>query len=174
MQYTVGHWSWGRIQRETRCRGPWLEVTQTSPYLRVDSSSQLLSPRLWDMVDWHRVVVLARQPGGPVAEFIDPDWGDKVNSGMGLSYWPARLHWPAGRYNNPMPELTLSPSHGSINSATVQQPYARVDYIAPSGTKNLATALSFPPLDYPRRREQKVASHTDHDGSWGERGGGQE
>jgi hypothetical protein len=31
-----------------------------------------------------------------VAEFIDPDWGDKVNSGI---------------------RLTLSPSHGSMNSA---------------------------------------------------------
>ncbi len=28
----------------------------------------------------------------------------------------------AGRYNNPMPELTLSPSQGSMNSATVVCP----------------------------------------------------
>jgi hypothetical protein len=27
-----------------------------------------------------------------VAEFIVPDWGDEVNSGIGLSYRPARLH----------------------------------------------------------------------------------
>ncbi len=46
-----------------------------------------------------------------VAEFIDPDWGDKVNSGIGLSYWPARLHGLTGQYDNPMPELTLSSSH---------------------------------------------------------------
>ncbi len=32
------------------------------------------------------------------AEFIVPDWGDKVNSGIGLSYRPARLHRLAGRY----------------------------------------------------------------------------
>ncbi len=44
-----------------------------------------------------------------VAEFINPDWGDKVNFGIGLSYRPARLHGLAGRYDNPMPELTLSP-----------------------------------------------------------------
>jgi hypothetical protein len=55
----------------------------------------------------------------PVAEFIDPDWGDKVNSGTGLSYRPARRHGLAGRYDKPKPELTLSPSHGSKNSATV-------------------------------------------------------
>ncbi len=54
----------------------------------------------------------------PVAEFIDPDWGDKFNSGKGLSYRPARLHGLAGRYDNPMPKLTLSPRHGSMNSAT--------------------------------------------------------
>jgi hypothetical protein len=54
----------------------------------------------------------------PVAEFIDPDRGDKVNFGRGLSYWPARLNGLAGRYDNPMPESTLSPSQGSMNSAT--------------------------------------------------------
>jgi hypothetical protein len=49
-----------------------------------------------------------------VAEFIDPDWEDKVKSGLGLSYRPARLHGLSGRYDNPMLELTLSPSHGWI------------------------------------------------------------
>jgi hypothetical protein len=32
-----------------------------------------------------------------VAEFIDSDWEDKVNSGVGLSYWPANhVTWRAG------------------------------------------------------------------------------
>ncbi len=31
---------------------------------------------------------------------------DKVDSGIGLSYWPARLHRLAGWYYNPMPEST--------------------------------------------------------------------
>ncbi len=53
-----------------------------------------------------------------VAEFIDPDWEDKVNSGIGLS---PRLHELVGQYDNPMPELTLSPSQGSMNSATAGQ-----------------------------------------------------
>jgi hypothetical protein len=56
--------------------------------------------------------------GFPVSEFIDPDWEDNVNSGIRLSYWPARLCGLAGRYDNPMPELTLSPSQESMNSAT--------------------------------------------------------
>jgi hypothetical protein len=30
--------------------------------------------------------------GDTVAEFIVPDWGDKVNSVNGLRYRPARLH----------------------------------------------------------------------------------
>jgi hypothetical protein len=48
---------------------------------------------------------------GTVAEFIVADWGDKVNSGTGLFYRPARLQRLAGRYdNNLMPELTISPS----------------------------------------------------------------
>jgi len=47
-----------------------------------------------------------------VAEFIDPDWGYKVSSGIGLSYQSARLNGLAGRYD-PMPESTLSPIPGS-------------------------------------------------------------
>jgi hypothetical protein len=48
-----------------------------------------------------------------VAKFIVPDWGNKVDSGIGfLSYRPARLHRLAGRYDNPMPESALSPSQG--------------------------------------------------------------
>ncbi len=53
-----------------------------------------------------------------VAEFIDPWLGDKVNSGIGLSYWPASSCSLTGRYDNLMPELTLSPQSGSMNSAT--------------------------------------------------------
>jgi hypothetical protein len=57
----------------------------------------------------------------PVAELIDLDWGDKVNSGIGLFYRPARLHGLADRYDNPMPEFTFSPSHGSMNLSTGYQ-----------------------------------------------------
>ncbi len=41
-----------------------------------------------------------------VAKFIVPNWGDKVDSGVGLSYLPASLCSLAGRYDNPMPEST--------------------------------------------------------------------
>jgi hypothetical protein len=44
-----------------------------------------------------------------LAKFIDPDWEDKVNSGIGWSYRLARLH---------RLELTLSSQSGSMNSAT--------------------------------------------------------
>jgi hypothetical protein len=47
-----------------------------------------------------------------VAEFIDSDSGDKVNSGIGLSYRTARLHWLGG-------------------SVAVRQPYAGVNVIPP-------------------------------------------
>jgi hypothetical protein len=44
---------------------------------------------------------------------IHSPWlGDKVDSGIGLSYRPARLHRLASRYNNPMPESTISPIQG--------------------------------------------------------------
>ncbi len=50
-----------------------------------------------------------------IAKFTVPDWEDKVNSGIGLSYHqPARVHRLAGRYENPMPlpESTISLSRG--------------------------------------------------------------
>ncbi len=45
----------------------------------------------------------------PVAKFITPGWEDKVDSGIGLSYWPSLLHWLSGRYDNPMQESTIFP-----------------------------------------------------------------
>ncbi len=36
-----------------------------------------------------------------VAKFIVPDWGIK-NSGIGFSYWPARIHRMEGWYDNPI------------------------------------------------------------------------
>jgi hypothetical protein len=49
------------------------------------------------------------------AKFLVPDWGDIVDSGIGLSYRPARLHRLAGRYDKPMLELTISPQSGTKN-----------------------------------------------------------
>ncbi len=43
-----------------------------------------------------------------VAKFLVPDRRDKVDSGIGLSYRPPRLHKLAGRYLNPMPESITS------------------------------------------------------------------
>jgi hypothetical protein len=58
----------------------------------------------------------------PVAKFIVPDWGDKVDSGIGLSYGAAKLHRLAGRYDNPLPESTIInpnfPNSESINLVT--------------------------------------------------------
>ncbi len=53
------------------------------------------------------------------AEFSAPDWGDKVDNGIGLSYQPARLHRLVGRYDS----------------------YAIVNFIPNAGTKNLAIGL---------------------------------
>ncbi len=55
----------------------------------------------------------------PASSQIHRPWlGDKVDPGIGLSYRPDRLLGLAGRHDNPMPELTLSPCQGSMNSAT--------------------------------------------------------
>jgi hypothetical protein len=44
--------------------------------------------------------------GSSEAQFIVPDWGDKVNFGIGLSYRSVRPHRLAGRYDNPMLKST--------------------------------------------------------------------
>jgi hypothetical protein len=51
----------------------------------------------------------------PEGQFIVPDLGDKVDYGIALSYWPVRLHRPAGQFDNPVPQSTLSPSQGLWN-----------------------------------------------------------
>jgi hypothetical protein len=53
-----------------------------------------------------------------VSEFIDPDRGDKVKSGIGLSYRHARIHGLADQNDKSMPESTLTPSQRFMNSAT--------------------------------------------------------
>jgi hypothetical protein len=40
--------------------------------------------------------------GRSQAQFLVPDRRDKVDYGIGLSYWSARLHRLAGRYDNPV------------------------------------------------------------------------
>jgi hypothetical protein len=73
------------------------------------------------------VCVASPPPPHPLAvgEFINPWLGDKVDSGIEFSYPARQPMLPcslAGRYDNPMPELTLSPQSGSMNSATGSVP----------------------------------------------------
>jgi hypothetical protein len=56
---------------------------------------------------WIDIKIIISQ-ANPVAKFLVPDWEDKVNSGIGLSCRPARLHRLAGRYNNSMQKSTIS------------------------------------------------------------------
>jgi hypothetical protein len=50
---------------------------------------------------------LSRLAADQMAKFIVPDWGDKVDSSLGLSYHPARLQRLAGRYDIRMPESPI-------------------------------------------------------------------
>jgi hypothetical protein len=43
------------------------------------------------------------------SQIIVSDWGDKVDSGIGLSYRPARLHRLAGLYDNPYTGFNFTP-----------------------------------------------------------------
>jgi hypothetical protein len=73
----------------------------------------------------------------PEAKFKVPDWGDKVNSGIGLSYRPARLH-------------------RLVHSGPVRQPYDGVDFISP------VMDLSIRLLDHPKRAETGLNCGTAH------------
>ncbi len=69
---------------------------------------------------------------------IHSPWvGDKVDSGIGLSYWPVLAHvvCMAGRYDNSMPELTLSPRQGLrirlLNSRLMSHQSKKVFFFSP-------------------------------------------
>ncbi len=70
-----------------------------------------------------------KQPGLPVAKFIVPALGDTVDTGIGMSYRPASQCSLAGRYDKPLPELTLSPQSGTMNLATAQRVERRWTHI---------------------------------------------
>ncbi len=55
----------------------------------------------------------------PVAKFLVPDWGEIVDSGIRLSFRPARLHRQAGWCDHPMPESTISPQLWTKNLTSV-------------------------------------------------------
>jgi hypothetical protein len=44
-----------------------------------------------------------------VAKFIVPDWGDKVDSDIGLFYRPGSLHRLPGRYGHPYVKVNFIP-----------------------------------------------------------------
>jgi hypothetical protein len=59
-----------------------------------------------------------------VAKLLIPEWGNKVDFGIGLLYWVAGPCSLAGQYDYPiMPKSALSPQSGTENRASVQQLY---------------------------------------------------
>jgi hypothetical protein len=99
-----------------------------------------------------------------VAKIIVPDWGDKVESviglwyrpaslcslagqydyGIGLSYPSAGLHRQVDRYHNPKPESNI-PQSGTLNLATVVYHFgAKAPLVLPKYTVG---GISLPPPD---------------------------
>jgi hypothetical protein len=89
---------------------------------------------------FHRLLSWREGGGRSVAKFIVPDWEDIVDTGVGLSYWHARLHRLAGRYDNPMTESTM--------------------YITQSGIMNLATGTEM--VEAPTPTTKKCGLFTNH------------
>jgi len=52
-------------------------------------------------------VLVCKPCGKESSQILSPWLGDMANSGKGLLYRPARLHRPAGRGDNPIPESTI-------------------------------------------------------------------
>ena len=100
------------LQELFRCT--WVMAPTAPPGFPPSSKVGLIQRRHWSRL-FRRV--------NPVAKFIVPDWGDKVDSGIGLSYRHARLHRLADLYDNPIPESTLSPQWWTMNFATVLYRY---------------------------------------------------
>ncbi len=65
----------------------WIPFRMPKTYLNPAAATQMTADpfRIWISLSHSRL-------RSPVAKFIIPGWGDKVDSGIGLSYWPARLH----------------------------------------------------------------------------------
>ncbi len=74
--------------------------TSANSSVKFWSSVEVLSCRNKD------IMIMKRLLSRSVAKFLVPDWGDIVDSGIGLS---RRYTGPPGRYDNSVPELTLSP-----------------------------------------------------------------
>jgi hypothetical protein len=77
-----------------------------------------------------------------ISKFFIPDWRDIVDPGTGLSCRPAWLHRLAGRYDNSLPESTISHSSGTRNLATCvvklhTPPYTIFHLSAPPPSPNL-------------------------------------
>jgi hypothetical protein len=55
-----------------------------------------------DLNKFYKSELMARSVIIPEAQFLVPDWRDKGDYVIGLSYRPVRLHRQAGLYDNPM------------------------------------------------------------------------
>jgi hypothetical protein len=69
---------------------------------------------VYQLTEAEGAVLYVYEPATPIPldKFIVPDWEDKVDTDIGLSYRHDKLHRLAGRYGNPLPESTMSPIQG--------------------------------------------------------------
>ncbi len=70
-----------------------------------------------------------------------PEWGDKVDYGIGLSYRPARLHRLAGRYDNPICHSRLYPPQSGYELELYKSLYTWRNYEFGYCTRTLRKSL---------------------------------
>jgi hypothetical protein len=90
----------------------WIRIRILCPYLdpiRINNTSYTGRYHLFCLITL-KVLLEVLERVYTTAKFIFPDWGHKVESCIGLSYRPARLHRLTGRgYDNPYAEVIHPP-----------------------------------------------------------------
>jgi hypothetical protein len=89
----------------------------------------------------------------PVAKFLVPDWGDLVDSGIGLSYRHDRLHMAGGPVRQPYASVYFIPSSGTKNFASAQEDTQQMNTFTRS--KTVMYQHCAPPLRSPTKKYKK-------------------
>ncbi len=120
-------------------RNKFLQIPCILNFTRVTLQRQVSHSQLWPRVPYtmfffeyslstlpHRALPLFSLV--PVAEFIDPWLGETVTPAYRVVVPARQATWLVGQYDNLMPELTVSSSQGSMNSATALSPLTLIHH----------------------------------------------
>ncbi len=111
----------GPLSAALRYSSMWIAIFSTG--ISQDTIGQKKVISHWQSTEIHEMKTERRTRLSPCTiwttevRFLVPDWGDKVDSGIGLSYRPAKLNRLAARYDT-LCRSQLYPHSGTMNLAT--------------------------------------------------------